>query len=445
MESFNFSQNTGETVKPTAVLLIGMVADNSLADVCRVSLDELRALVETALEDEPLPPRCFYLTQCKRSPESATYIGSGKVKEAADLCKGEEVSLVVCDDELTPSQIRNLENAFDPDGSLSLRVIDRTMLILDIFAAHAVTGEGKLQVEIAQLKYTSPRLTGKGVSLSRQGGTSGVIGARGPGETKLETDKRHLASRIQSLKEELAVMTKERAVKRSKRLKSGIPSAAVVGYTNAGKSTLLNRLTDAGILAADKLFATLDPTVRKLTLPSGSEILLTDTVGFISRLPHGLIEAFRSTLDEVRYADLLLIVIDASDPQIEEKTRVTRELLSSLEAADKPTVFVFNKCDALAEPLKLPTDPDTVYVCLSALTGEGTQELLEAIDDMLAKSKRRVTFLIPFDKTSAVNHLYKNAVVESVDYLASGTKVTAFVSQKEIGQFGEWILEEESK
>ncbi len=428
---------------PINVLLMAVYPDTEDEKQCDVSLAELKLLAETSIGEEAEESKFFSITQCRKAPEVSTYIGTGKAQEAAKLCFDNDISLAVMDGEMTPSQIKNLEEIFnkyyDANSEKQVRVIDRTMLILDIFAKHAVTGEGKLQVEIAQLKYTAPRLTGKGIQLSRQGGTSGSIGARGPGETKLETDRRHIQRRIQTLRAELAEMEKERTVKRVKREKSGIPTAAIAGYTNAGKSTLLNYLTNAGILAENKLFATLDPTVRKLALPSGREILLSDTVGFINKLPHGLVEAFKSTLDEVRYADIILVVIDASDSEAEMKTRVTEEILNDLGTAGKPIIYVFNKSD-LCEILP-PKDilEARQAVSISASTGSGVDRLLEMIDKILSDSKKKVTFLFPFDMQSGVNYLYKNATVESVEYTESGTVVTAFVTEKEIGMYSEYI------
>ena len=434
-----------EKKEPTNVLLMSVFSDSSEEKQCDISLAELKLLAETSIGDNAEECRFFSVTQCRKSPEAATYLGSGKAEEAARLCYDNDISLAVMDAEMTPSQIKNLEDIlnepFDASSGKSVRVIDRTMLILDIFAKHAVTGEGKLQVEIAQLRYTAPRLTGKGIALSRQGGTSGAIGARGPGETKLETDKRHIQRRIQALRAELAEMEKERSVKRTKREKSGIPTAAIAGYTNAGKSTLLNYLTDAGILAENKLFATLDPPVRKLSLPSGREILLSDTVGFINKLPHGLVEAFKSTLDEVRYADIILVVIDASDSEAEMKAAVTDEILNGLDAAGKPTIYVLNKSDMVEV---MP--PDDVLsaknaVSISAKIGSGVDTLLAMIDDILAASKKKITFEFPFDMQSAVNYLYKNATVENVEYTENGTLVTAFVTEKETGLYNKYIKE----
>ncbi len=424
---------------PVFVLLVSVYDDAGKEKECLKSLDELKKLAETSIDDDGHYSVFFCLTQCRKSPDTATFIGRGKADEAKKLCSVNNISLVIADGEMSPSQIKNLEDALNTEDS-EIKVIDRTMLILDIFAKHAVTGEGKIQVEIAQLKYTAPRLTGRGINLSRQGGTSGSIGARGPGETKLETDKRHIQRRILSLKNELAELEKERAVKRAKRQKSGIPTVAITGYTNAGKSTLLNYLTNAGILAEDKLFATLDTTVRRLTLPSSREILLTDTVGFINNLPHGLVEAFKSTLDEVVYADVLLIVIDISDEDAKLKLEVTEKTLEELGASGKPTVYAFNKSD-LVELEDTDTFPSGVYgVSISAETGKGVDKLLEILDMVLSASKKRIKLLIPFGDSSAVNYLYRNAVVESAEYTENGTLVTALVSDKEIGACKKYII-----
>ena len=299
-----------EKTNRARAVLVGIAERTSEVEECERSLDELERLLDTAGGD------CYAkVLQVKDSFDPRTCIGSGKVKEIAEICSNNEIELVVFDFELSPSQIRNLEE--DLGGSVS--VLDRSMLILDIFALHAVTGEGKLQVELAQLKYSAPRLVGHGTELSRQGGG---IGSRGPGESKLETDRRHLKERVTTLEHRIAEMEHNRAVMRAKRDRSGVFKVAIVGYTNAGKSTLLNYLTDAGILSENKLFATLDPTTRKLELPSGESILLTDTVGFIRKLPHHLVKAFRSTLDEVKYADMLLVVSDINDPEVKEHIEV---------------------------------------------------------------------------------------------------------------------------
>lgn len=425
------------------VLLIAIYSDNLEEKQCDISLAELKQLAETSIGDSAKDSKFYSVVQCRKAPEAATYIGKGKALEAADLCKNNNISLAIVDAEMSPSQIKNLEDIlnskFDDQTQSNVRVIDRTMLILDIFAKHAVTGEGKLQVEIAQLKYTVPRLTGKGNDLSRQGGTSGSIGSRGPGETKLETDRRYIKQRIQALKNELYEMEKDRDVKRAKRTKNAIPSVAICGYTNAGKSTLLNYLTNAGILAENKLFATLDPTVRKLSLPSGREVLLSDTVGFINKLPHGLVEAFKSTLDEVRYADIILIVIDASDKEAELKTKVTEEILNQIDAGGKPTIYVFNKADMCEiVPPKEVLDAKNA-VSISAKNGDGTDDLLAFIDKVLLAQKKEVTFEFPFNMQSAVDYLYRNATVISTEYTENGTLISAYVTEKEIGLYSLYI------
>ncbi len=441
MEQNTTKLHDTEKNDPVNVLLCALYRDKSAEDDCLRSLAELKLLSETSIGDDAVNSLFFTLTQCKASPEAATYLGSGKAKEAAEICKNNNVTLVVVDAELSPSQIRNLENEINSVGA-DVHVIDRTMLILDIFAKHAVTGEGKLQVEIAQLKYTAPRLTGKGIQLSRQGGTSGSIGARGPGETKLETDKRHIQRRIQALRDELCEIEANRAVKRTKRDKSSVPSAVIAGYTNAGKSTLLNYLTDAGILAENKLFATLDPTIRKLALPSGRTLLLSDTVGFISRLPHQLVESFKSTLDEVKYADIILVVADASDKDVEEKIRVTEEILSQMDSVGKPVLYVYNKCDMLdiLPPKEVLSQHNSI--CISAKDGTNVDALLYKLDEILAESKRCVKFLFPFEMQSGVNDLYKNASVTSVDYTENGTLVEAIVDEKYYGMYRNFVFEE---
>ena len=404
----------------TKAVLVGLCTDDAEATETEKSLDELERLLDTA------GGVCVArLTQNKERPDPRTLIGSGKVQELAALCRGNDVGLVVFDEELSPSQIRNLEDALGED----VRVIDRSILILDIFALHAVTREGKLQVELAQLKYTAPRLTGHGKDMSRLGGG---IGTRGPGESKLESDRRHMKHRIVALEEELRVLEKNRQTMRASRDRSGIPKIAIVGYTNAGKSSLLNRLTDAGILAEDKLFATLDPTTRKFDLPTGESVLLTDTVGFIRKLPHHLIKAFRSTLDEAVFADALMIVIDASDPEYPAQLEVTERLLEELSAAGKPTLYVFNKCDLGAAGLPsvgVPAEHDmTVFV--SARTGQGIDLLTDKLQQIIHMGKYRVTFHVPNSEAGALNLLYREATVEEVDYGYEEMLVRAVVDRR---------------
>lgn len=399
--------------------LIGVITREQNADEAQASLEELRRLLETAGGSA-----VFTFVQNKEAPDVRTYIGSGKAVELCYYCAQNEVTLAVFDCELTPSQIRNLEEVLG-----DVRVIDRSMLILDIFALHAVSGEGKLQVELAQLKYTAPRLMGRGTELSRLGGG---IGTRGPGESQLETDRRHLQRRVRMLERSLEELAAGRRTQRQARDRSGLPRIAIVGYTNAGKSTLLNYLTDAGILARDQLFATLDPTTRKCRLPGGETVLLTDTVGFIRNLPHHLIHAFRSTLEEAVYADLLLVVVDASDHEATAQLQVTEELLQSLGASGKPILYVFNKCDlGAAHPGMLHGKEHVAYI--SAATGQGVDLMMQRIEDILHAGKRRVSFLIPNTKQGLLNKLYENATVESVKYGAEGVSVTAVVDVKTYG------------
>ena len=413
---------------PTQAILVSLITEDRDERENEASLDELERLLETA------GGQVFgYLSQSKSAPDPRTFIGSGKVEELREMCLANDILLVVFDEELSPAQIKNLEddiNGIKPDKYKErVRVIDRSMLILDIFALHATTGEGKLQVELAQLKYTSPRMFGHGVDMSRQQG--GNIAMRGPGETKLETDRRHMKRRISALEEELKQLERHREVQRAQRDRSRIFKIAIAGYTNAGKSTLLNYLTGAGILAEDKLFATLDPTTRKYTLPCGAEILLTDTVGFIRNLPHHLVRAFRSTLDEVVYADALLVLIDASDPEHEAQLKVTEQLLEDLGASDKPRIYVFNKCDVGGAPWRKARE-DEQYV--SALNGTGIDALVEKIEKMALSGKREVTYRIPNSAAAALSELYANATVGDVDYGPEFITVTATVDQKTRGR-----------
>ncbi len=409
-------------------ILVGIAHSTSESEECVRSLDELERLLDTAGGVS-----LSKVIQVKETYDPRTCIGSGKVMEIRELCESLEAELVVFDFELSPAQIRNLEEDL---GGVS--VIDRSMLILDIFAKHAVSGEGKLQVELAQLKYSAPRLIGKGAELSRQGGG---IGSRGPGESKLETDRRHLKERVIALEHRLLEMESNRATMRASRDRSGLHKLAIVGYTNAGKSTLLNALTGAGVLSEDKLFATLDPTTRKLELPNGETVLLTDTVGFIRKLPHHLIKAFKSTLDEVKYADVLLVVSDVTDPELEEHLAVTREITEQLGAGDKPTVYVYNKCDAAEEPISKERVGDSVFI--SAKTGEGLDDLLSLVAEVLERAKKRVNLLIPYMEQGAVSSLYNTYAVECVDYREDGVFVTVVLDAKGCGMYSKYITSEE--
>lgn len=414
-------------IKEKLAVLVTIAESTSMLDECERSLDELERLLNTAGGE------CFgKIIQIKEKFDPRTCIGKGKVEEISNLCKSNEINLVVFDFELTPAQIRNLENDI---GNVS--VIDRSMLILDIFALHAISGEGKLQVELAQLRYSAPRLTGKGIELSRQGGG---IGSRGPGESKLETDRRHLHEKIVTLEKRLAELEHNRSVMRAQRDRSGLTKIALVGYTNAGKSTLLNKMTGADVLAEDKLFATLDPTTRKMELETGESVLITDTVGFIRKLPHHLVKAFKSTLDEVVYADLLLIVSDINDPEVREHLEVTKSVIEDLGASEKPIIYVYNKCDLTDGISYAIVQNDSV--CLSARTGDGIDALLDLITAEISKGKRECILTIPYSDQSSLNHLYKQYNVISVDYVDEGIKVKAVLDQKGRGQYARYIKED---
>lgn len=407
-------------------ILVTIAESGAMLDECERSLNELERLLDTAGGE------CFSkVIQVKDKFDPRTCIGKGKVEEISEICRNNGITLVIFDFELTPAQIRNLENDIG-----DVTVIDRSMLILDIFALHAVSGEGKLQVELAQLKYSAPRLTGKGIELSRQGGG---IGSRGPGESKLETDRRHLHEKIVSLEKKLAELEHNRSVMRAQRDRSGLPKIALVGYTNAGKSTLLNRLTGADVLVEDKLFATLDPTTRKLELETGESVLLTDTVGFVRKLPHHLVKAFKSTLDEVVYADLLLVVSDVNDPECQEHIEVTRSVIDDLGASDKPIIYVYNKCD-LSENVSYAISSDN-SICLSAFTGNGVDLLLEKICEEIGKGKRECTLSIPYTEQYVINNLYKTYNVLSVEYLNNFVSIKVILDQKGRGQFLKYISE----
>lgn len=417
----------GKEKKKTKAILVSLITKDMSENEADISLCELERLCDTAGAEV-----FAKMMQNKETPDPRTYIGKGKVSELSELCKNNEVNTVVFDCELSPSQIRNLED--DIGGEVS--VIDRSMLILDIFALHAVTGEGKLQVELAQLKYTVPRLVGKGLELSRLGGG---VGTRGPGESKLETDRRHVKRRMDMLEAQIKEMAKNREIQRAQRDRSGIFKFAVAGYTNAGKSTLLNRLTDAGILSEDKLFATLDPTTRKFMLPSGEEVLITDTVGFIRNLPHHLIKAFKSTFEEVCHADAIIVMADASDPEADSQLAVTEKLIEELGAGDKPIVYVYNKCDkGIACHHAAPTE-NSVYI--SALTGDGIEKLTDKLESIASDGKKLCIFEIPNDKLGLINSIYANAAVQNVEYGENGALVSAVADKKARGMFEKYRKE----
>lgn len=390
-----------------------------------VSIDELEELCRTA--DAEVIAKVI---QVRPAPDAALFLGMGKLDEIKEFYKYEDIDLLIFDDELTPSQQRNIEKY------TGFRVIDRTTLILDIFAQRARSREGKLQVELAQLKYMLPRLVGKGTSLSRLGGG---IGTRGPGESKLESDRRHIRRRIEAISEELKAVEKRRNQMRRRREKDGVETVVIVGYTNAGKSTLMNRLTDAGVLAENKLFATLDPTSRALSLPSGREVMLIDTVGLIRRLPHNLVEAFKSTLEEAACADVILNVCDASSPDCAEHLRVTNELLSELGAADIPVVSVMNKRDLLYDADSVMTLGDSVFI--SALHGNGIDALLAAIDRALPPDRRRCVFLFPYDDMSPSSLVREDSTVFGEEYTENGLKIDALCSVKIANKLSKYVSE----
>ena len=384
------------------------------------SMNELEELAKTAGAETVAK-----VIQKRPSPEPATVLGEGKIEEMKTLAQQMEADLAVFDCELTASQIRNIEEILD------IRVIDRTMLILDIFAGRAVSNEGKLQVELAQLRYRLPRLAGIGTSLSRLGGG---IGTRGPGETKLETDRRHIRNRIAKLEENLKDLQKRRYFSRSRRKKDNVLTAAIVGYTNAGKSTLLNSLTGAGVLAENKLFATLDLTSRGVELPDGRTVLVIDTVGLIRRLPHHLVEAFKSTLEEAQCADIILHVCDISDPEAAEKAQTTQMLLAELGCGEIPVLNVLNKCDLIENDI--PEDEDTVKIC--AKTGEGFDRMLAAIANKLPESARRMSLLLPYDKGGLTAKIRESGKVFSEEYTEEGIRVDALVDKMIVKEIGEY-------
>lgn len=399
------------------VILVGVSLQDN--DDTEDSLEELADLVDTAGAEV-----VGTLIQSRAAIHPGTYVGSGKMEELRSLLIETDATGIVCDDELSPAQLRNMEEFLDT------KVMDRTLIILDIFAARASTSEGKIQVELAQLKYRLSRLAGLGKSLSRLGGG---IGTRGPGEKKLEMDRRYVKNRIAQLNRELSEVRQHREVRRSQRTHKPIKTAAIVGYTNAGKSTLLNKLTDAGVLEEDKLFATLDPTTRNLELNSGQEILLTDTVGFIRKLPHHLIEAFKSTLEEAKYADYILHVVDASNPQMEKQMHIVYETLDSLEVRDKKIITLFNKVDKLeaerhTEPLRDFRADKTLKI--SARTGEGLSEVKKALEELLREDKRLLEQVFSYDEAGQIQQVRKYGELLNEEYRDNGIYIKAFVPEE---------------
>jgi GTP-binding protein HflX len=413
------------------VVLIGVWTVGTIADA-ETSMAELGALAETAgsvVLDA--------LVQRRDKPDTATYVGSGKAKELADVVRTVGADTVICDGELTPGQLRQLEEV------VKVKVIDRTALILDIFAQHATSKEGKAQVELAQLQYMLPRLRGWGESMSRQAASGGraPIGTRGPGETKIETDRRRLRARIAKLRRDLREMETVRETKRSSRKRSAVPSVAIAGYTNAGKSSLLNRLTGAGVLVENALFATLDPTVRRATLPDGRAFTLTDTVGFVRHLPHQIVEAFRSTLEEVADADLIVHVVDGSHADPVGQISAVREVLNDIDAGDVPELVVINKTD-IADRTTVAAirriAPDAV--CVSARTGEGIAELVEALATRVPHPQIDVDVVVPYNRGDLVARIHKSGEVLDQQHTGDGTQLRARVSAglaAELEQFGQ--------
>ena len=421
MES-NFEQNGQERA-----VLVGLNADCFTKEQIATdeTLEELEALLETA------GGFCTAkVLQNRHAPDSHSFIGEGKAQEVRMLAEATASTMVIFDNELSPGNIRALEEI------IGVPVLDRSALILDIFAQRAKTKEGRLQVELAQYKYLLPRLSGMGNSLSRQGGG---IGTRGPGETKLESDRRHIRERINRLEEELEQVRQVRSVQRERRMKNSVPVVAIVGYTNAGKSTLLNKLTGAGIPANNRLFDTLDTTSRQLTVSDNLDVILSDTVGFIAKLPHHLVNAFRATLEELEYADLLLHVIDASDPNREEHIAVVDKLIAQLAKPGTPVLKCYNKSD-LVSPEDIPTGEDIVSI--SASQGFGMEQLLGAIENALGQARHHVVLCLPYSMGGQVETLHDNAQVKNVDYTADGIEMEVILDDILYGRLRDYVIKE---
>ena len=416
-----------ENKKQERAVLVGLNADCFTKEQTATdeTMEELEALLETA------GGFCTAkVLQNRHTPDSHSFIGEGKAQEVRMLAEATQSTMVIFDNELSPGNIRALEEI------IGLPVLDRSALILDIFAQRAKTKEGRLQVELAQYKYLLPRLSGMGTSLSRQGGG---IGTRGPGETKLESDRRHIRERITRLEEELEQVRKVRAVQRERRMKNSIPVVAIVGYTNAGKSTLLNQLTNAGIPANNRLFDTLDTTSRQLTVSDNLDVILSDTVGFISKLPHHLVNAFHATLEELEYADLLLHVIDASDPNLEKHVAVVDRLIAQLAKPGTPVLKCYNKAD-LVYSEDIPKGKD--IVAISAKRGKNMDGLLKAIEETLGHSRHHVILRFPYDKGGMVETLHDNAQVKKVEYTEAGIEVETVLDPILYGRLAQYIVKE---
>jgi GTP-binding protein HflX len=408
--------------------LIAVAKSKGAVPETQTSLNELALLTDTAGSD----PVDEELVRRERF-DPATLIGSGKVEELVSLTKAQDIDVVIFDNELSPAQQRNLQKMFQCD------VVDRVALILDIFAQHATSKEGMLQVELAQLRYRLPRLHGRGTEMSRLGGG---IGTRGPGETQLETDRRRILDRIAKLEREMKHLARSRNTRTKARRKSRLPLVSLVGYTNAGKSTLFNAITDAGVLVEDRLFATLDSTIRRVDLPNGSPILMSDTVGFVRNLPHQLVEAFRSTLEEVNQADLLLHIIDGADPNPDRQIAAVHSVLHEIGAADVPEQLVVNKtdvADAVAVNRLLELHPGAVAT--SAVTGAGLDDLVTAMNERLAERTDEVDLVIPYERGDVVALVHEIGRVTATDHLDAGTKLTASVPSTELHRFAEFVAD----